>query len=68
MQSLLVNKNNRKLEEALRVGNECEELAIGAKIDLQRQSEQMSGKIIRNLKLIQSELTVSGRLMKEIKK
>jgi hypothetical protein len=63
----MMNQNS-KLNEALRVGNECEDMARDIKVNLGGQSETMKNKIMRNLRGIQGELTLSNRFMINIKK
>lgn len=60
--------NNKKLDEALRVGNECEDMARDIKVNLGGQSETMKNKIMKNLRGINQELTLSNRWMLKIKK
>ena len=64
----LTLQNNRKLEEGIRLGYECEGMATNVKIELNKQSHTMKNSVLRNLKEIQGDLNVANRLVRFIKK
>lgn len=63
---LLHNRN--KLEEAKRVGLECEDMAKDIKYNLRSQSDKLENKTLKNLFGMQKDMVSSNRLVQAIKK
>ena len=64
----LILENNRKLEDATRVGYAIEDNANDIKINLNAQEDKMQNSILSNLHGIQGSMTLSNRLITAIKK
>mmetsp|Transcript_27004 Transcript_27004/g.20210 ORF Transcript_27004/g.20210 Transcript_27004/m.20210 type:complete len:108 (+) Transcript_27004:311-634(+) len=58
-------EQNRQLDQAVKVGYDMENIAIGSKVELQRQSEQMN-KVQGKVYGIDEELGQSNKIMDDI--
>ena len=59
-------QNRRALDEAKQLGFECEDMAKDIKFNLRSQTQKLEGSTLQNLFGMQSDLTVSNKLLKLI--
>ena len=64
----VIRENNRMLDNAKRVGLECDDMANDIKFNLSKQTDQMQNSVLKNLYSIQGETNVANRVLNLIKK